>query len=137
MPESSATRINLAQATGILIVDKVSLPQPEDIENWDRARQCAWSRSPEGKAWRRAHHLYYFPIDAAGRFRIEDVLPGAYELRVSYQSTPGFQGPAAGGNQVSGRVERKVTIDPIPGGRTDEPIDLGTVEMKLNAAGAR
>ena len=58
-------------------------------------------------------------------------MPGSYKLTVSVRSTPGFQGPAAGGTGVFGRVERPVVIDTIPGGRSDEPIDVGTLELTL------
>jgi thiol-disulfide isomerase/thioredoxin len=46
---------------------------------------------------------------------------------------PGFQNFAAGGIEVRGRVERQLAIDVISGGRSDEPIDVGTLELKLDA----
>jgi RNA polymerase sigma factor (sigma-70 family) len=137
LAEASPTRIDLATAMGNLMTDQEKIPLPEGFRTWDVQKRQEWQLSPEGKARRRAHRFYNVPIGPDGRFRIEDVVPGSYKLTVSFHSPPGFQGPATGGNQVSGRVVRPVVIDPIPGGRSDEPIDVGTLELTLEVENQR
>ena len=137
LPEVAATRIDLAKATGNLMTDQEKLPLPEGYATWDQRRRFAWYLSPEGKALRRLHRFYNFPIGPDGRFRIEDVVPGEYKLTVSIESTPGFQGPAAGGARVVGQAERPLVVDAIPDGRSDEPIDVGALEMTLDAGDHR
>src|SRR5262249_48545375 len=112
-------------------------PMPEGFAAWDAPKRFEWYVSPEGKAQRRSHRYYNSPIDPDGRFRIGDVVPGSYQLTVSFQSAPGFFGPAAGGTGGSGRAGRPVGSEPIPGVRSDEPIDVGTLEMTLNVADRR
>lgn len=61
-------------------------------------------------------------------FKVEDVPPGAYELIVTIKKTPsdpanGFSDqPIAGGR-------RKIDVAEIPGGRSDVPLDVGTVTL--------
>ena len=68
-------------------------------------------------------------IDKHGRFRIEDVTPGHYELDVAVNpaADPPFCGP---GTRI-GNVKVPVTVPEIGGGRTNEPLDLGTITAKL------
>ena len=68
-------------------------------------------------------------IDKDGRFRIEDVIPGHYELEVDVNpaADPRFSGPGA----RIGNVKVPVDVPEIPGGRTNESIDLGTITAKL------
>lgn len=131
LPANASSRVNLAIARGLLLASPPDEAFPEGFKTWDPPKQRAWSRSAEGKALRRTHHLYDFTINADGRYRIDDVLPGNYELTVTFSSPPDYAAPRPGKVQVSARAERQVTIAPIPGGRTDEPLDLGTLEMKV------
>ena len=141
LPASSAKRVDLATASGVLSLKQPEMPQPEGFMNWDQEKRYAYSKqwylSAEGKAHRRSGRLFMFPIGPDGSFRIADVLPGKYELAINVRNTPGFQSQATGGIQVSGKLERDIEVSPIPGGRTDEPLDLGTLEMKLDVDGVR
>ncbi len=131
VPANASSRVNLTVARGMLLASPPDEAFPEGFKTWDPPKQRAWSRSAEGKALRRTHHLYDFAINADGRYRIDDVLPGNYELTVSFSNPPDFAALRPGKVQVSARAERQVTVAPIPGGSTDEPLDLGTLEMKV------
>ncbi len=131
VPAGDANRVNLAQATGMLTCDAPEEALPEGFRTWERAKVVAWCRSPEGKAIRRLAHYYSFTIAPDGRYHIDDVLPGNYELTVTFTSPPAFAAPRPGEARISAHAERRVTVAPIPGGRTDEPLDLGTLEMKV------
>lgn len=64
-------------------------------------------------------------IDPDGSFRAEDIPAGQHMLRVSSES-------AAGGMiEVLADGATAFTVPPIPGGRTDEPLDIGAVKARL------
>jgi peroxiredoxin len=74
------------------------------------------------------------PIEADGTFRIEDVLPGSYTLSIHLGDPPGLAGgPAA--SRIAGSVDRPVDVKAIPGSRTDDPFDLGALEIKVGVEG--
>ena len=67
-------------------------------------------------------------IDKDGRFRIEDVPSGRHMLDVRVNAPN--HGPAG---HVIGRVKRDFTVPEMPDGRSNEPLDLGTITVKLEA----
>ncbi len=139
VPLGSAQKLNLGVASGTLQLDQPSMPLPEGFMTWDQAKRYAyskrWSLSAEGKAHSRAGRLYMFPIDADGRFRIEDVLPGSYTISIHVGDPPGLVNASAGGARIEGHFERAVEVKTIAGGRSDEPLDLGLLEIKLAVQG--
>ncbi len=69
-------------------------------------------------------------LDKDGRFRIDDVPPGDYELTITIDGPPALDRP--GPVTALGRV--KVPID-VPEGDADAPVDLGDIEAKVEKAG--
>jgi RNA polymerase sigma factor (sigma-70 family) len=124
---------------GTLVRKQTDIPRPEDFATWDVERKKAYVRreyvSAEGRAALRERWFGHFAVDPDGRFRVEDVLPGQYTLTVEWTDLPpGMvrQGPTTPGqSDLGGVVTRKIEIGPIPGGRSDEPLDLGSLPMKL------
>jgi RNA polymerase sigma factor (sigma-70 family) len=138
LPPSAARKLDLAVGIGSLRANGPDMPKPEGFTNWDQEKRSVhrrqWYLSPAGVASRRARRWYWFSLDSDGRFRADDVLPGKYELVVAVQSTLGFLGPA-GKDRMRAHAKRSVEVQPIPGGRTDEPLDLGTTEMNVEMDG--
>jgi beta-lactamase regulating signal transducer with metallopeptidase domain/peroxiredoxin len=68
-------------------------------------------------------------IDKDGRFRLDDVTPGTYEMTISVSATsdPQVFDPA----DAIGWLQMSVTVPEVPGGQSDEPLDLGTITAKL------
>jgi len=103
---------------------------PEQQQEWWKKR----TESDEYKKQLRTIHNYSLVIDPDGKFRADDVEPGAYQLYIMMSEpmhpTKGWGEPVASANKV-------VVVPEIPGGRTDEPLDIGTLDMmvmkKLNA----
>ena len=73
--------------------------------------------------------LFASTIDKDGLFRIEDVPAGKYELELSVNEARDvrFSGPG----KIIGHLRMPVVVPEIPGGRSNEPLDLGTVTAKL------
>jgi peroxiredoxin len=89
----------------------------------------AWSESPEGKARRLASRNYSVKIEGDGRFRIDDVPAGTYDLTISVQRPLPDNRK---GYDVLGTLRHTFTVPEMPGGRSDEMLDLGTLELKIH-----
>ena len=67
-------------------------------------------------------------IDKDGGFRIEDIPSGQHTLDVRVSA------PSQGaGGPVIARAKRDFTLPEMPDGRSNEPLDLGTITVKLEA----
>ena len=91
-------------------------------KNWDWTR--AWRKTPEGQAHLDARVVISTTLAPDGSFRIDDVPPGEYRVQVSVNE-----------DRVSNRrsfapLGTTLTIPPIPGGRSDQPIDLGRLGLR-------
>lgn len=88
----------------------------------------AWQKSPEFKEAFSNQHYYAPTWSEDGSFRIDDVLPGRYQLTLMFME-PGDNFP-----QTSiGSISRDVEVPEIPGGQTDEPLDLGELKLTLRS----
>ena len=65
------------------------------------------------------------PVAEDGTFRIENVLPAHYTLLVNNRER-GF---------YAWHKDSHLTIDPMPGGESDEPFDMGEVRVKQHGTG--
>lgn len=92
---------------------------PAEIEAWDNAKN---QRSD-------TFARYIGNLDAAGHFVVPDVPAGDYKLTIAVNNprSPNTFGPGT----AIGRAELTFSIPEMPGGRSDEPLDLGTVEATL------
>ncbi len=77
-----------------------------------------------------------FKVEPDGSFRIDDVAAGAYQLSLAINRRPSDpdQGPL--GAETIATARREVTVPAMPGGRSDEPLDLGTIRATLEPAAA-
>ena len=82
------------------------------------------------KEARKNHRYYALRIAEDGSFRIENVLPGTYQLSINL-TEPGADQFRSG--PPIGNLTRDVTVADIPGGVTDEPLDLGVLALQLKA----
>jgi len=83
---------------------------------------AAWEKTPDAKLYNWERCPIDFRIAADGTFTVPDLPAGNY--RVVVASWTGA--PAA--SQLVSRGTTDVTIDEMPGGRSDEPQDIGAVE---------
>ena len=80
---------------------------------------------------------YYLEFQPDGSFRADDVLPGQYTLAVSI-TAPDPMGHEAWLNMGPklGGVTNTVVMPPMPGERSDEPLNLGTILVPIKEAPA-
>lgn len=94
----------------------------------------SWKYSQESKAFEKArwekYRHYVVVINPDGTFRVEDVPAGKYELRMSVFEPP-TSGRCCGWGELIGRVSHEFEVPEMPGGRSDEPLDLGTLVLKI------
>jgi hypothetical protein len=67
---------------------------------------------------------YSIDINADGTYRIDDVEAGQYQMYIQAGTGPY-------GQQQIGFVSSMFTVPPMPDGRSDEPLELPTVKLKL------
>jgi len=82
-----------------------------------------WDRTPEGKALKLKRAGFYMGVAPDGSFRIADVPPGQYRLQFRRTLDSGGQFL-----EVLAKAEISVTVPPMAGGRSDEPLDVGTIQ---------
>jgi hypothetical protein len=91
---------------------------------------AAFNASPAYQDWlkRRQFPSQDVVIDADGRFRIEDVPAGTYQLNVSYYD---LDRGSTSSNYVenAGHAMVPVTIPQMEGGRSDQPLNVGDVHL--------
>jgi hypothetical protein len=76
-------------------------------------------------------------VDPDGKFRADDVEAGTYQLYIM-MSEP--MSPTKGWGEPVASANKEVVVPEIPGGRTDDPLDVGAIDVmvmkKLNAGDA-
>jgi hypothetical protein len=63
-------------------------------------------------------------VDPSGRFRIDDVVPGTYQINIYIQPFD------VGTILATGQAQ--FTMPPIPGGVSDQPLEIPDVPVKAN-----
>jgi hypothetical protein len=106
-------------------VAEVPRPDPQD-----RAGNYIWSQTEEAKQWARAQHSYPVSIAADGSFRVEDIEAGTYLLTITLR-IPDPVRPT--GPSKTCEITKEFTIGEIPGGRSDTPLDLGTLTIQITS----
>ncbi len=78
---------------------------------------------------RRVNTSYAVVLQDDGSFRIEDVPAGSYRMNISFRER-GLQQYGGWGAMV-GTAQHNFVVPPMPGGRSDEPLNLGRIEATL------
>jgi hypothetical protein len=80
----------------------------------------------------RARQAFQLPFAADGTFRGGDLPAGEYQLTISL--TPPAAGNQVGFGQPVGTGSIAFTIPEMPGGRSDEPLELGEIPITVQPA---
>jgi hypothetical protein len=92
---------------------------------WD-AWWEAFLRTPECEDYYDGEHQYAVDFRPDGTFRIEDVPPGSYILKLPFVGNAG-----ANASELRAFARKDVTVPPIPDERSDEPLDIGTLALDV------
>ncbi len=107
--------------------------RPDDFFDWSDEQQSAWwdafRKTPEGRAYfDNTERQYALDLRPDGTFRIEDVPAGRYVLKLPFVGRT--EGDRAG-RRAFARVD--VVVPDLPGGRSDEPLDIGVIPLEVFA----
>lgn len=115
---------------GDLSVVRPEPRKPDDFPDYTDERKLAWydrfNGSAEGRAYRLEERKYAVDLRADGTFRIEDVPAGRYVLKLPFRSRTDQES-----ERLLAAARAEVTVPGIPGGRSDEPLDLGEVRLEV------
>ncbi len=98
-------------------------PEPVRVRKETIDREIKYAATPPPKS-------YAVLFEGSGRFRINDVSEGKYHLDLQLETA--WNDPS-GGHRTLLRDEREVIVPPIPGGQTDEALDLGAITLHFPA----
>jgi len=106
---------------------KTALPGSDVIE-WN----TRWHESPEGHDYQDLRVSIGAGLAPDGSFRIDDVPAGEYRLviRVNGQATFHITVQRRRDPGPFSHIIQTFTVPPVPGGRSDEPIDLGVLRLQ-------
>ncbi len=124
------------QATARIETDRTNTPFPLDLlrgktslndPGWMNWLQ-GWQRSPEGRAYASGRVAAYVPLAPDGSFRLDDVPTGDYLVTVDVNQRDYGREP---GPFLT--IARTVAVPPLPGGRSDQALDLGPLPLRPRA----
>lgn len=81
-----------------------------------------WEKTPEAKIYNQEKCPIDFRLAADGTFTIPDLPPGGYRVTVA-----SWTGAPVSSRMIS-RGVAQIAVPEMPSGRSDEPLDIGTVE---------
>ena len=101
------------------------LPRPYD-ELTDK------EKSEYDREWEKTYQSHAFVIPSSGSFRVEDIVPGSYELTVKVNED--YHEDNFSGFVQRASLSHIITVPEIAGGlsRTDQPLDLGELPLALD-----
>ncbi len=134
-PEGYRGPIYFGQGLRSLDTSRPDPPRPADYDQMTNRQQQEWHRqwrkTPEYQAWSDTiwqdpnRRQYVFRIEADGSFRIEDVIPGKYDLEVWVEERPTGQGRTEEIGGYSGKIE----VPAMDEAYSDEPLDVGDLVL--------
>ncbi len=115
---------------GNLSTERPEPTTPVDYPDWTRERQqCWWDafyQTPEGRTYlENRERQYALALGSDGAFRVEDVPAGRYVVRLP------FEGRTEGYRAGRAYARADVVVPEIPGGRSDEPLDIGAIPLEV------
>ena len=149
MVQVQAGHVTLAQigGTGRILTGRLVASDPQRRIDWQHGHRTLgtkqpkpprqfesqaeyeeWNNSDEVRRARESYRYYTVIMEPDGRFRIEDVPAGEYSLSIHVTEPP--ETPHGMGKQL-GSIQQEVIVPEMPGGRSDEPMDLGELKVVL------
>lgn len=116
-----------------IVSDRPNIPYPKELLANRDASMVEWGKrwwaSAEGHEYRRKTFRYSeAKLQEGGTIRVDDVPPGEYRLTLAY-SADALRGVYSAPERIA-HATKQFTIPEIPGGRSDEPFDLGLLHPR-------
>ncbi|MGD8499952.1 MAG: redoxin domain-containing protein [Phycisphaerales bacterium] len=137
-PEGYDKPVYFGQGLRALQTTRPDEPRPENYDRMTRREQqrwrAQWRKSDQYRQYRDAYwhdpnwRQYTFRIDEDGSFRIEDVIAGKYDFTVWIQE----RGRGPGRPEEIAGYYGTIEVPEMPGRRSDEPLDLGELELTMH-----
>jgi len=119
------TRIEMG-GIGRPVVGRIIIPDMiKDVFDWQYTDRRLRISSPDSPPY----NVFPFECDKDGAFRVEDVPAGDYWLYVNAYGPPPNTRRRWG--EPIGVLSHPFNIPEMPGGRSDEPLDLGELEFEV------
>ena len=104
-------------------------PYPANLIDEDReAWLSKWLATNDGEAYSSSKYALDTNVRPDGSFRIEDVPAGNYRLHADVRE-PGNGVPGTYGPELA-NVDTEIVVPEMPGGRSDVPLNVGTIELR-------
>ena len=121
-------------ANAMLSASPEAFDKPADYDEWSKEQQSKWfndwSKTDDGQTYvAQFNRRYTVNPNADGSFRVEDVPTGRYNLSLAI--TAALDNKQCGFGEKLGSVQQFVTVPEMEGGRSDEPLQLGDVTVRL------
>ena len=106
------------------------MPRPRNWQTFSEEERSsfveAWEKTPDAKLYNQEKCPIDFRLGSDGRFTVSDLSPGNYRLVVAAWAG------AAMTSKMLGRGQLRITVPEVPGGQSDEPLDVGEVHVISN-----
>ena len=113
--------------------EKVAAQEDYRRQHEERLQQTrAFYRTEAGLQHHFKNRRFALNFSQDGSFRVEDVPGGKYNLRIDLREGGGDSFSRMSSPQIA-QLTKEVEIPDSPGGRSDEPFDLGEIEMQARA----
>ena len=132
-----ATTVTLG-GTGRPVFGRVTVPEGlRERVDWGSsmnhlaARRSLWKEAAGmlGMGTNASSHDYAVKVESDGSFRVDDVVSGAYQLSFLLREAPSNPSRRHDVEPIAG-AHREVTVPDMPGGRSDQPLDLGEISLE-------
>jgi RNA polymerase sigma factor (sigma-70 family) len=121
---------DLVSDEGQLTTGRVPPHQPDGFPDFTPEQQEAWYdrfyKTAEGRGYFQGERQYAVDLQADGSFRIEDVPAGNYALELHFKGRHSQYVDA-----LFAFAHGTISVPPIPGARSDEPLDMGVVKLNV------
>ena len=128
--------------TGRPILGRLAPDDPTKKIAWTNSTHSIFAVRPplprgatpeERRAAQEETHSYPIRFASDGTFRIDDVEAGTYLMNLYFYGQRNSAGVLIAGSD-SGSLNYEFEVAPMPGGRSDEALDLGSLELKTPRA---
>jgi len=135
VPSDFKEPINWSYGHNSLSLKSPERPGPENPDKMSTEERRAWyeqwNESEEGRAFlekeQRQRRNYAIKLEHDGSFRVEDVPTGKYNLSIRVHEPPAAN--ACGFGELIGSVQHEFEVTKMPGGRSDDTLELGNLEL--------